>query len=97
MDELLRALYKWFKNSGLMDNTTIMVMNDNEHPTRPAPAKEREVECYYCCDLICDLLIAGLTAPVPATINDERRERERQCKRAETASAKMNNYCGREE
>ena len=30
MDELLRALYKWFKNNGLVDNTTIMVMNDNE-------------------------------------------------------------------
>ena len=30
MDELLGALYKWFKNNGLMDNTTIMVINDNE-------------------------------------------------------------------
>ena len=32
------------------------------HPTSQ-PAKEREVEYCYCCDLICDLLIAGLTAP----------------------------------
>ena len=28
------------------------------YPT-PRPAKERDIKYYYCCDLICDLLIAG--------------------------------------
>ena len=29
MDESLGALYKWLKNNDLLDNTTIMVMNDH--------------------------------------------------------------------
>ena len=38
-------------------------VSNTPHPApRPATTKEREVEYYYCCDLICDLLIAGLTA-----------------------------------